>query len=126
MRLIELKNPPRDDLTRLSFEEYEEETTDSERWIWFRKHLFTFNSLNVIAEVKYSLSISDDPLATYDNNCSYMFEGCALIATYKEVYDNNISSYDADSFEQKTRLIINTTEQLQTFVESATALSAFF
>ena len=125
MRLTELRQPPRKQLGVLGFTEYDEETTDPERWVWFRKQLFTIDSLNVIVEVKYSLSISDYPYASYDDNCSYSFEECTLITTYREVDNNAISSGDEDSFEWKTSLSISTTENLQAFVKSATAFSTF-
>lgn len=125
MRLIELNGPPRAELEALGFKEYDEETTDPERLVWFRKHLFEIGSLNVIVEVKYNLSISDDPYATYDENCSYDFKRCTLITTHEEVEDNAISS-DDDSYEQKTILYIQTLEELKSFIESSVKFGEFF
>jgi hypothetical protein len=61
-----------DDLIDIGFEREEDGSCDSERWVWFKKEIVIGNTNNYFEiVVTYSLSISDDPYGSYDENFRY-------------------------------------------------------
>ena len=69
----------RDQLLKLGFEQEEEPTSDSSRWVWYKKIIPVSSSgyyLQII--VTYLLSISDNPYAKGLDNFHYYFETLSL------------------------------------------------
>lgn len=65
------KNPDR--LKKFGYVRTEEQTTDTSRWIWFKKRRRTFDAQHEIEiTISYELSIGDAPHASYTENRDHL------------------------------------------------------
>lgn len=81
----------RNNLLNLGFEEEEEATSDSSRWVWYKKTIPIKDSgyyIQII--VTYLLSISDLPNVKYTDNLNYYFEN--LNVNFCDKNNNVLSS----------------------------------
>src|SRR5262245_58534419 len=63
-----------DSLVKRGYKRFDEETTDSSRWVWFKKRRKTLDGHHVLeVAIRYELSIGDALGATYAQNCDYAF-----------------------------------------------------
>lgn len=87
--LQELSEDP-DQLLKYGFEREEEETTDPNRWVWYRKVIQSSESqLRLELELEFELSISDDPFANFSENRQYLWNGCYLRAYDRQMEREN-------------------------------------
>lgn len=87
-----------DQLIEYGFEREEEETTDPNRCVWYRKVVQSGESqLRLELELEFELSISDDPFASFSENRQYLWNGC-----YLRAYDRQMEREDNMFFDEAT------------------------
>jgi hypothetical protein len=66
--------PNPDGLEEKGYVRFDEATTDSSRWVWFKKRRKTWGGEHELeVAIRYELSMGDAPGATYSGNCNYTF-----------------------------------------------------
>ena len=113
-------------LSRLGFIEIEEDTTDSSRWVWFRKGLYRVEALIAIIELKFSLTIEDDPYATYNENLFYSFEQVTFLLTDGPIEYNGDLESSSDYSSESRRLSIEHIADLEFYLLLTDKLKSFF
>jgi len=63
-------------LEKAGFVRREEETADVVRWVWYEKTIES--QVTFVVQVKFEMSISDDPFVKTSDNFSYSFNGVFL------------------------------------------------
>lgn len=82
----------RDLLERKGYKMIEEATGDCVRWVKMVKRIESrANCLVLDLELLYTMNISDDPFATWDENVDYFFEGAFMRLSEAREYDGGVS-----------------------------------
>lgn len=80
------------------FTRADEHTSDDVRWVRYSKAIESDqNQISLVVSIEYELGLSDDPFVTYDQNCSYSFNGVVLA-----ILDRRMESIDNLDFDPLT------------------------
>lgn len=91
-----------DDLIKMGYERREEETSESGRWAEYRKRVrHSWETVAFDIVLVYHLSISDDPLATWTENCDYFFEEVRMIIWNER--DESTDGSEGDQSDERTQ-----------------------
>ena len=87
----------------LGFTKEEEDTTDSNRLIWYT---MTFDPCDSNVRFKlvitFDLSISDNPEATWIENCLYSWKGCHIEVVDRQMVERRKEDFDEDTEDPRT------------------------
>ena len=122
MFLNEIVSQPNKYLAGLGLIEVWEQTTKVDRWVWFRKTLFTIDDLNIVFEMTFSLSIFFIP-SNVEENFDYRF--CKIISTKKDINFEGYLSDKENLYTSEAYLNMLTTNELKAFLLSAETLDSF-
>jgi hypothetical protein len=87
------KNP--DTLEKHGYVRCDEATTDSSRWVWFRKRRTTFDGRYIFdVAIRYELSIGDALGAAYGENCEYTCNDVEV--TFSQTQNDGTASKDEE------------------------------